>query len=126
MFAHYQLRTKLWLAFFGVVLVSVVLVSFFNSRTLRQELVQDVGAGLQTVASSQAQAVGDWVAKEVDTLQALSVNRVIQEELALLRAQTAAFNRPPRPRPTQQRYLSRAFALPQHLPPKRASAGHRF
>ncbi|MDA0243531.1 MAG: ATP-binding protein [Chloroflexi bacterium] len=99
MFAHYQLRTKLWLAFFGVVLVSVVLVSFFNSRTLRQELVQDVGAGLQTVASSQAQAVGDWVAKEVDTLQALSVNRVIQEELALLRAQTAAFNRPPDPDP---------------------------
>ena len=91
MFSHYQLRTKLWLAFFLVVFASVALVSYFNNRTLQQELLQDVGASLHTLASSQAQGVGDWVAKEVDTLQALSANRVIQEQLEERRAQTLRF-----------------------------------
>lgn len=83
----YSLRTKLMLALFGVVILSVTLVSIFNSLFLRSQLTAEVGDNLQELARSKAQAVGDWMAKEVDILEALSVNRVLQDGLEVANEQ---------------------------------------
>lgn len=83
----YSLRTKLLLALLGVVILSVLLVSIFNNLFLRAQLTAEVGDNLQELARSKAQAVGDWVAKEVDILEALSVNRVLQEGLEVANEQ---------------------------------------
>ncbi|MBK9053625.1 MAG: GAF domain-containing protein [Chloroflexi bacterium] len=84
MFAKTSLRTKLLLAFLGLVVVATGLVSFFNSRVIQIQLIRDAGESLHNLAQSKAQAVGDLIAKQADTLQALSVNRVLQEQLEQL------------------------------------------
>jgi signal transduction histidine kinase len=48
---------------------------------IRTQLSEDVGESLHNLASSKAQAAGDLLAKQADTLEALTVNRVLQEEL---------------------------------------------
>ena len=80
-FAHYSLRTKLMIAFLSVVTLSVATVSLFNNAITRQQLIKDVGSNLQNLAQSKALAVGDHLAKQIDTLEALSVNRTVQDGL---------------------------------------------
>lgn len=81
-FVHYTLRTKLILAFILVVAVSIATVSRLNNVLIQRQLTEDVGLNLQDLAQSKAQAVGDLLAKQVDTLEALSVNRILQDGLA--------------------------------------------
>ncbi|MBK8987279.1 MAG: HAMP domain-containing protein [Chloroflexi bacterium] len=76
-----SLRFKLVGAFLAIVVVSITIVAAFNGQTIRRQLISDVGEDLQDLAGSKAQAVGDLLAKQADTLEALSVNRVLQDEL---------------------------------------------
>lgn len=85
-FRHYPLRAKLVVAFLGVVLISIGIVSVFNSSILRSRLTAEIGGNLQELARSKAQAVGDLLAKQIDTLEALSVNRVVQDGLEVANA----------------------------------------
>lgn len=79
--AGYSLRRKLWLSFVVVALVAVGTVSLFNLLVLRSQLTADVGRNLSQLAASQGQGVGDVLVRRVDALQALSVNRVLAEQL---------------------------------------------
>jgi signal transduction histidine kinase/HAMP domain-containing protein len=75
----FSLRAKLILAFLLVVITAIGIVTFFNERAIRTQLTQDAAENLQNLAASKAQAIGDLLAKQADTLQALSVNRALQE-----------------------------------------------
>jgi signal transduction histidine kinase len=86
-FPHYPLRKKLLIAFLSTVASAVIIISFLNSVVLRRQILDDVGGSLQDQAHAKAQAVGDLLARQVDTLQALSINRVLQEALQPVNAQ---------------------------------------
>lgn len=85
-FMNYSLRAKLIMSFILVVLISVGVLSLLNDFTLRIELTRQVGQSLQNLATTKSQSVGDFIAKQVDTLEALTVNPVLQttlEEISL-------------------------------------------
>lgn len=110
MFTKASIRTKLLLAFWGLVVVATGLVSLFNNRIIQTQLIHDAGDNLHNLAQSKAQAVGDLIAKQADTLQALSVNRVLQEQLEQLAAL-------PAPTTTERQAQEQAWQQSNHTDP---------
>lgn len=80
-FKSYNLRTKLMTVFLLVSIVSVGAIAFFNYRTTRAELTNNVGASLRSLADSGAVAVGDLLDRQLDNLQVLSLNEVLQAKI---------------------------------------------
>jgi GAF domain-containing protein/HAMP domain-containing protein len=78
-FSGYTVRVKLITAFLAVSLLSLASITYFNSRTLQTILSDQAGAAMQQLADSQALAAGDLLVRQMDTLQSLSLNRVIYE-----------------------------------------------
>jgi hypothetical protein len=74
-----SLRIRLTLAFLALMTLAVAAVAFFSARTIRAELSEDVGANLHAAAQSQALAVGDLLARQVHTLQAFGLSKVVQD-----------------------------------------------
>lgn len=80
-FKHYNLRTKLVAVFLLVSMASAGAVAVLSSRTTSEILASNAGANLQSRASVQAVAVGDLLARQVDILQALGMNKTIQDSV---------------------------------------------
>jgi signal transduction histidine kinase len=79
---HYRnasLRLKLLIALLAVMVISVFSLSFINDRITRSQLTEEAGETLYNLANSKAQTVGDLLAKQVESIEALAVNRTIQE-----------------------------------------------
>src|SRR3954466_15390981 len=85
-FADRSLHTKLILAFLAVTALSVSAVAFFSNRTTSAELTAHAGSALHQQAATRAQAVGDLLARQVDTLQAFVLNKFIQDQVAAINA----------------------------------------
>ena len=80
-FKHYNLQTKLGAVFLIVSMASAGAVAVLSSRTTGEALTSNAGANLQSRASVQAVAVGDLLARQIDTLQALSLSKSIQDSV---------------------------------------------
>jgi GAF domain-containing protein/HAMP domain-containing protein len=78
-YAGYTVRVKLIAAFLSVSLLSLAAVTYFNSRTLQTILADQAGSAMNLLAESQALAIGDLLVRQMDTLQSLSLNRIIYE-----------------------------------------------
>ena len=78
-FAAYNLRTKLILAFLVVSLLSIGVVAFVADYTNRQVLLEKAGANVKAVANLQASALGNLLIRQVETLQTLSLNKLLQD-----------------------------------------------
>jgi anti-anti-sigma regulatory factor/methyl-accepting chemotaxis protein len=85
-FADRSLQTKLILAFLAVTALSVSAVAFFSNRTTSTELTTQAGSALHQEALTQAQAVGDLLNREVDTLRTFSLDKFIQDQVAAINA----------------------------------------
>jgi len=80
-FSDYSLRTKLIASFLVISLVSVGLISFTLGQIFQNELERNLGRDLNRLAESEARAVANMLTRQANTLQALSLNRFIQNEV---------------------------------------------
>src|SRR5437868_10245432 len=76
-----SLRVKLILAFLAVTALSVGAVAYFTSRATQAELTKGVGDSLHNLARIKAQAIGELLARQIDTLQAFGLSKVVQDKV---------------------------------------------
>ena len=78
-FYTFGLRTKLLIGFIAISLLVTFLFAFIADRALTEVLTDRVGTTIQTAADSAGRAIGDRLAREVNLLEGLGLNKVIQE-----------------------------------------------
>src|SRR5262245_4660752 len=83
-FADRSLQVKLILAFLAVTALSVGAVAFFSNQTTSAELTVQAGNALHQEAITQAQAVGDLLARQIDTLRTFGLDKFIQDQVAAI------------------------------------------
>ncbi|MFO7684326.1 MAG: GAF domain-containing protein, partial [Chloroflexota bacterium] len=76
-FPTFSLRGKLIGATLAVALLAVAAVAFGVNLFTTQTITTQVGSNLSSLADSQARLVGEFLAREVNTLEALSANQVL-------------------------------------------------
>ncbi len=81
-FANLSLRAKLILAFLGVTILSIGLVTLVINQVIRESLTDQVGTNLQALAQSKASQVAGLLDQQLDTLQTLVFNRGVQDRVA--------------------------------------------
>jgi GAF domain-containing protein/HAMP domain-containing protein len=82
-FRQFALRTKLILAFVLTAIVSLSTLAFIVNRTNNQQLIQNFGERITAETEARALIVGDTLAKELQGLQALSLNKSLQDYVDL-------------------------------------------
>ncbi len=85
-FRSYSLRTKFIAIFLVVSVLAAGAVAVVSNRAASTELTRSVGSKLQNVARLQAAAAGELLARNVDTLEAVSLNKRVQDEVAISNA----------------------------------------
>lgn len=85
-FYSYSLQTKLVLAFLVVTMLSVGVIIFYMSWSISTITRDNVGSRLNSIAETQAVAVGDLLVRQLDRLEALSLNKTFQDEIDRLNA----------------------------------------
>jgi len=80
--SNLSIRSKLSLAFVGVTVLAVGLISFFGSRVTRDKLLLEVGTNLKTQATVQGLTIGETLDHQVLLLQAFSLDSLIQDDTA--------------------------------------------
>lgn len=83
-FRSYPLRIKLLLAFVLLALVSVGSVTFVATQAIQSSLTSNEARDLQTRAQAAALAVGITMDRNVDRLSTLSLDKRIQDDVALI------------------------------------------
>jgi len=79
--SSFTLRTKLITAFLVVSTFSLGIVALSIERVTSNALSEEVGMSLQNLANSQALATGDLLARQLDALQSLSLNKVVRAKV---------------------------------------------
>ncbi len=82
-FGKYGLGAKLTIAFLVVVLVAIGIETYIANRTITRSLAQNAGNVLREDANEDALAIGDFLLREVEITQALSLNRILQSRLII-------------------------------------------
>lgn len=77
-YKNYSMSTKLISATAFVAIVAVLAVTIIVDFTTRSALINEVGNNLNTLAKSQALAVGELLSRQVNTLEALALNRAVR------------------------------------------------
>jgi putative methionine-R-sulfoxide reductase with GAF domain len=85
-FGSYPLRTKLMTSTFAMAALAVGATTFFVNRTTSAILTQSVGRDLNSVAESQALAVGELLGRQTALLQLLSGNQALHTKVRLSNA----------------------------------------
>src|SRR6266436_2096361 len=75
--ADRSLRFKLILAFLVVTALSIGAVAYVTNRATDTALTESVGDGMHSLAGTQAQAAGDFLVRQIDTLQAFGLSKVV-------------------------------------------------
>ncbi len=75
-----SLRAKLSLAFLVVTVATIGAVTFINDRLTRARLTEEAGAALQTIAQSQARAIGGQLTTEINLLRSFGLNETVQAQ----------------------------------------------
>jgi GAF domain-containing protein/HAMP domain-containing protein len=79
-YVDYSLRAKLIIAFLVVSLVSVGAIALYADRTIRTALQDRISSELTNAAQQQGATIGDYLAKEVQLLQTLSLNEIMRDQ----------------------------------------------
>ncbi|MEP6895209.1 MAG: hypothetical protein ABI986_06345, partial [Chloroflexota bacterium] len=80
---NYSLRTKLVIAFVGIVMISISVLGYFVNLTNGKRLTQDVGEKISQEGNTYAFIVGETLAKEISNLQTLGLSTTIQDRIEL-------------------------------------------
>ena len=78
-FPQYTLRTKLVLVFVLIAIFSLGTLAFIVNRTSSQQLTQNFGERLTTETEAHALTIGDTLAKEMQGLSTLRLNKSLQD-----------------------------------------------
>lgn len=78
-FPQYTLRTKLVLVFVLIAIFSLGSLAFIVNRTSSQQLTQNFGERLTTETEARALTIGDTLAKEMQGLSTLRLNKSLQD-----------------------------------------------
>lgn len=78
-FRNYSMRAKLITATAMVAIVSVVAVTVIVGITTRNALVNQVGGNLNSLAGSQALALGEVMARQINIMETLALNRAVSD-----------------------------------------------
>ncbi len=76
-FSGYSLRGKLVSATITVALLAVMAVAVGINLLAGRTISQEVGHNLNTLAGSHALSIGEFLARKINTLETLAINRVI-------------------------------------------------
>jgi HAMP domain-containing protein len=113
-FGDRSLRVKLILGFLTITMLSVGAVAFSSDHTIRSELTTNVGRSLKSQAATMALAVGDLLARQLDTLQGFAFNQVIQDQVAEI---GAAYSGTPATNQAQLNALNQQWAAARTTDP---------
>ncbi len=78
-FRNYKLRNKLIISFSVVALIGVAAISLISNLVVREQVTEQAGTTLHTLAQAQAQAIGNNIVHQVELLTALEDNQALEE-----------------------------------------------
>ena len=78
-FADRSLRFKLILAFLVVTVLSIGAVAYFTNRATQTALTKGVADSIHSQAVLKAQAIGDLLMRQIDTIQSFALSKVVQD-----------------------------------------------
>jgi HAMP domain-containing protein len=78
-FKNYSMRAKLITATAMVSIVSVVAVTIIVGITTRNALIDQVGNNMQSLAESQALALGEVLSRQINIMETLALNRAVTD-----------------------------------------------
>ena len=76
-FPSFSLRGKLIGATLAVALIAVAVVAIGVNIFTTQTITNQVGSNLNTIAVSQSSAIGEYLSRKINTLEALSANQIL-------------------------------------------------
>jgi signal transduction histidine kinase/CheY-like chemotaxis protein/HPt (histidine-containing phosphotransfer) domain-containing protein len=79
LFVDSPLYAKLLLTFLAMTALSIGTVAFFTNQATEAALAADVGQRLGDLATLKAQAAGDLLTRQIDTLQAFGLSKLVQD-----------------------------------------------
>lgn len=88
-FPNFSLRAKLITATATVAIIAVLTVTIIVGITTRNALVEQIGTNLNGLSESQSLAIGELISRQVNTLEALALNRAVTDALFARNAQYA-------------------------------------
>ncbi|HEX2697303.1 MAG TPA: cache domain-containing protein, partial [Anaerolineales bacterium] len=77
--SNLSLRTKLIAAVIGVSVVFLTVLAYYNYQNTRRQLTESLSNNLRNVAQVQSAAIGDLLARQVNTLQSLGSSKTIED-----------------------------------------------
>ncbi len=80
-FSHYLLRTKLITVCLLLAVFSVGSITFATDYTLRKGFTAEVGSNLKRQAIARSLSVGDLLARQIDIIQTLSLDRFLRDKV---------------------------------------------
>jgi len=86
-FSSLALTNKLLVAFLVVAIVVTYATNYFNQNRVSTTLTDNAGNSLNSLAQNQAQAVGDVLASELNSLTSLSLGSFMQTQVLAANAQ---------------------------------------
>lgn len=78
-FKNYSMRAKLITATAMVAIISVLAVTVIVGITTRSALVNQLGGNLNSLAESQALALGEVMARQINVMETLALNRAVSD-----------------------------------------------
>ena len=91
-FRNLSLRTKLLGSIVALTALSVGILAFVNYNNTRANLEKSAGAGLKSVANSQAAAIADTLVQEADVLQSFDLSKLVQDRVVEVNASYGSDN----------------------------------
>jgi GAF domain-containing protein/HAMP domain-containing protein len=86
-FSSLSLTNKLLVTFLVVAIMVTYATNYFNQNRVSTTLTDNAGINLNVLAKSQAQAIGDVMASELDSLTSLSLGSFMQTQVLAANAQ---------------------------------------
>lgn len=83
-FRYFSLRTKLIVSLVGVAVIATLAITFVATQTIQSSLAQNAANDLRTRAQAAAHSIGITVDRNVDRLVTMSLDKRVQDELALI------------------------------------------
>jgi putative methionine-R-sulfoxide reductase with GAF domain len=80
-FYSYSLSTKLLVGVIGLTGLTVATLAFINYRNTQANLINSAGAGLKSVANSQAATITNVLIQEAHVLQSFDLSKIVQDRV---------------------------------------------
>jgi len=80
-FRNFSIQTKLLIGIIALTALSVGILAFVNYTNTRTNLTNNAGAGLKSLANSQAAAISNVLIQEAHVLQSFDLSKLVQDRV---------------------------------------------